>query len=525
MIESCDEYDTRRTLCRLLQTSRSIRDAMQQSGVCCKAVLGLASTSSEQAVTSFAAWLTQHSGLLQELTVYGDDASSLARENMVSMALQLYSARAAACAHAGRPALAEGQRDPASTAACATAWAAHASAQLPVGLQKVTWSFMQTPAVLQALQAAPKLTELQLSALSKTAVTPSMLAALGRLTTLHSFEFSIQGKQSCAAMCADALCSLSRLTRLEGVRLHGSQVDALRMLSTSLCALTVTLMANGSETADSMESQEVPCAALSRLVSLHVTWEGDRVMQVTLPTTLTHLWLEGHLEAPVVPDGLQHAGVTNPALCMDLFTGLSALTALDAVTMFFNEQSPATLASLLPVVSELPRLTGLTRLSVDNDFERLPDEVCTAAGFGRGVAALTGLRDLHFNQIELAEADALHLSVLTALTKLHVFDGGDGVSDMVVSSIALCLTKLRVLDLRFCGLKTQAAFPVIAALPELRDLSLYGNDVVVNDTGLLRFSSSTSLTKLGFPEEVELTDEGEKQFHASMPQYCWIWCW
>lgn len=83
--------------------------------------------------------------------------------------------------------------------------------------------------------------------------------------------------------------------------------------------------------------------------------------------------------------------------------------------------------------------------------------------------------------------------------------------------MALCLTNLRALDLRYCGLKTQAAFPVLATLPKLQEWVLYGNDVTVDDVGLLRFVASTSLTKLGIPEGSSVTDEAEQRVRAPMP--------
>lgn len=155
-------------------------------------------------------------------------------------------------------------------------------------------------------------------------------------------------------------------------------------------------------------------------------------LRVTLPTTVTVLWLEGQLEAPAVPQSVQHAGVTNPALCMGFVAGLSALTRLDEASCFFDNTSPASYASLLPVVNELSRLTGLTRLTLDSECEGLSAETCTAAGFGRALAALTGLQDLHCNTIKLIEADALCLSVLTGLTNLYMCCAGAAVSDVVV---------------------------------------------------------------------------------------------
>jgi hypothetical protein len=261
----------------------------------------------------------------------------------------------------------------------------------------------------------------------------------------------------------------------------------------------------------------MPLAFLTRLESLSLSWEGEQAStaHVDLPATLTQLCIGGKVQTGGVPAGICHMVLIDPALCTGVVEALPALDSLSTLKLRFRMSSPENVESLAPVVSLLTALSCLSRVHICNGFERLSASTCKSAGFGRALAQLSSLRKVKFNEWELDATDALHLSALTQLTKLHVYGGGSGFDDVVVSSLAVCLTDLVILDIHFCGLDTQAVFPVLAKLPRLRDLSLWGDDGTVDDMGLMRFASSTTLTKIELPQANEVTEEGKLQFHEA----------
>lgn len=72
--------------------------------------------------------------------------------------------------------------------------------------------------------------------------------------------------------------------------------------------------------------------------------------------------------------------------------------------------------------------------------------------------------------------DALHLTGLTALTKLDLSNFAWGVGDVAAAALACGLTNLQHLDLRDYGLKTMGVVPVIARqLTRLTYLDLSGD--------------------------------------------------
>ncbi|WIA21858.1 hypothetical protein OEZ85_004234 [Tetradesmus obliquus] len=68
-------------------------------------------------------------------------------------------------------------------------------------------------------------------------------------------------------------------------------------------------------------------------------------------------------------------------------------------------------------------------------------------------------------------ADALHLTALTSLTGLELWDAA-GVDDAAACALALRLKRLQKLNLFDCGLRSAAALPSIATLTGLTGLWL-----------------------------------------------------
>lgn len=224
------------------------------------------------------------------------------------------------------------------------------------------------------------------------------------------------------------------------------------------------------------------------------------------------------MQAAAVPAGISLLKITDPALCPSLVEALPALESLQALKLRFSRRSPPGVESLLPVVSVLKGLTGLTCVSIGNGYEQLPASTIKGVELGRVLAQLSSLRELKCSDVEFDTSDALHLSALTQLTRLKVLGGSWGFNDLVVSSIALCLTNLALLDVGFCGLQTQAVFPVLARLPKLRRLEVVGNEVVVDDVGLMLFTSCQSLTTIRFDVDAHnVSKEALAEFGQVMP--------
>jgi hypothetical protein len=169
-------------------------------------------------IASFAPWKKEQGSLLHQLTISAKEEFVHAWEQLISTALQPHNT---------------------STAAGTQHSSAPAAARLPLGQASVSWYRLQTPVLLHALQSAPRLTDLQLLEQEEAAVTPGMLAALGRLTTLHSLAVSMpyQHKSGLPPQFAGAVGNLSCLTQLEFRYLKEGQADSLRLLPTSLCEL------------------------------------------------------------------------------------------------------------------------------------------------------------------------------------------------------------------------------------------------------------------------------------------------
>jgi hypothetical protein len=462
-------------------------------------------------VASFAAWIKEQGALLHELRVYAADDVVDAWEQLITTALQLHSTSAAGCSPTASACVA-------SSGSSTQHSSMAAAARLPLGLASLSWVRLQAPALLQALQSAPKLTDLQL--LAPQAVTLGMLAALGRLTILHSLAVR-EGMPShlrsgLLPQFAGTVGNLSRLTKLEFRYLDEVRADSLRLLPTSLCQLEVTVLpGQGGQSGQ----QAIPLAFLPRLESLRLFWEGEQAStaRVDLPVTLTKLCVRGRVQtAAAVPAGVCYMELIDPALCTDLVNALPALSGLTTLKLRFTECSPEGVESFAPIVSVLTALSCLSKISVDNGLAQLSASTCQSAGFGRALGQLVSLRKVKFVGWRFDTTDALHLSALMQLTSLNVFCSGSGFNDMVVSSIAVCSTSLESLDISCCGVQSQYVFPVLAKLPKLRSLFMSGNDVIVDDLGLMRFASSTSLTRLELPITRDVTNNGMTRFYEAI---------
>jgi hypothetical protein len=279
-----------------------------------------------------------------------------------------------------------------------------------------------------------------------------------------------------------AIGKLSALTQLTLGYVDDAEAHRLSWLPTSLCGLGLAVLSGRDGDVGQLP---VSLASLTKLESLSLTWEGEQAStaQVDLPATLTQLSVGGNVHAGAVPAGVRLLHMTDPALSPSIVDALPALESLQALNIRCTWRSPSSVEALLPVVSALKRLTGLTSVSIGNGFEQLPVSTFKGVELCHVLAQLSNLRQLKYSQVKFDSSDAMHLSKLTQLIYLDVLDGGLGFNDVVVASLALCLTNLEVLEIGFCGLQTQGVFPVLARLAKLRCFEVLGNKVVLDDVG------------------------------------------
>jgi hypothetical protein len=351
-----DKSDATKLLCTLLQVSQSFNSALQQHG--CRCSVSLSKPSSKQ-ITSFAAWLQQYGSFLHSFTaddiaVYRrrtrlnpvaeeDSVADIVLEHMFSMGLKLYCAgttTSTAAHHSAQTAVAAGDGQ----------LAMPARRQMPLGLVSLAWVSMQTPAVLQALQAAPSLTELKLTNVSTAHVTPAMLAALGGLTGLRSLTFDCDGSQVWPQQFMHVVGGMQQLACL-CVSCFEQEPCSLLQLPASLCALTFLVESQAGAAVDGQQQQEQPSFALSFALSFaHLTnllectvgvmAEGSvaALRQLVLPPNLTSLNTGNHVDVLELPVSISEMHLFNGQQCPSLVQKLPALQNLSKLVLYFNDR-------------------------------------------------------------------------------------------------------------------------------------------------------------------------------------------
>uniref|UniRef100_A0A383WIG2 Receptor-type protein kinase n=1 Tax=Tetradesmus obliquus TaxID=3088 RepID=A0A383WIG2_TETOB len=114
----------------------------------------------------------------------------------------------------------------------------------------------------------------------------------------------------------------------------------------------------------------------------------------------------------------------------------------------------------------LAAATSLTSLALEGHIVHDSIQLCAY------LTGLTRLQNLEMDGAHLARrADVLHLTALTSLTGLELWDAA-GVDDTAACALALRLKRLQKLNLFDCGLRSAAALPSIATLTGLTGLWL-----------------------------------------------------
>jgi hypothetical protein len=516
------DRDATKLLCTLLQVSQSVSSALQQSG--CRCSVSLSKPSSRQA-TSFAAWLQRYGSFLHSFTASDSAAegADTVLEYMFSMGLQLY------CAGARRTLASTS----AQTAAGGWQLAMPARRQVPLRLESLGWAYMQSPAVLQTLQAAPSFTELKLTGVSTAHVTPAMLAALGVLTGLRSLTVDCIGSEPLPQQFMSVVGGMQQLTCLS-VSCLAPEPDSMLLLPTSLWALTCLVVSQPDAAADDEQQQQrsLSFAHMKNLLELKVGVVAGKpaavLLRLVLPPDLTCLTTGNHVDVVELPVGISEMHLFNGHQCLGLVRKLPSLQAVSKFVLYCTHEPSIPLpesralfrSELMPVFATLGCLTTLTCVEFENHI--VPSALFLKLPMGQALGQLRQLVKFSCFDMSFSEQDVMHLSSLTNLTQLHLQGAGRKLSDLVACTIAANCPRLQRLSFAFAGIKTQAIFGVVAKLMDMEQFNIVGNDVAVTELGLFQLTSLKKLTDLGLPEGHQVAQDFVDRFLHVMPQLTYL---
>lgn len=506
-------------LCTLLKVNKAVRRAAQRSGVQCSINVCVEDGST---AANFAAWLTQHAGLIGHLAAAcGHQRAHGVFEQFFAMALQLYKQ----C----RPAAAPDSPSSASTF--------FGPSTATVRLSSLWLRNMNFPRILQAIQPADSLTSLILTE----RCTGAVLAGLSTLKSLQQLELLDQGSERdhereyeaqqglVHPELYHAVAGMSHLTSLTVTHTQVSQ-QTLQKLPCSLRFLTL----HGEFWIKPPASPQggFSLQHLSDLQELAWCWpKQDSAVELAVPQQVTSVVLAGCVHADL-PPSVVNANIVTPEGCMPVVEQLPALQGLQRLSLGFGEsnweRSELRAPQIQQVSSVLGSLQQLTSLHVNcmcwGERTARPGWGRRNQGFsdevqlGTSLQQLHMLKHLHLQQARMGEADAMLLSGLTSLTYLGLPHAGAGVTDFVVGALALKLTGLVVLNVRGCGLRCTALLPVVGRLTGLHRLNLDSNDdLVVDEMGLFALTSLRQLTALTIPSQGSVSSEAVELFLAAMP--------
>jgi hypothetical protein len=458
-----------RTVCSLLRTCKAWQAALQQ---CTAGHLSIntafaPSLHKPLALSRFAVWLPKHSGLVGQLLL-GRERNSKQTADEFAAAEQIL---ALSIQHAANRA------------------AAPEAAPL-LRLRSITINFVCSPALLQALPAAA-LTKLVLSYSRNdwpahlNLNSSNITQGLQRLTGLQ--ELHLQCSEQCGNWvqnaCLAAVGQLTQLTKLQMCCVAAG--SNLSLLLLQLCDLQLRVCCSSS-TDSSGSSTAVALGHLSVLRQLELYLYGDPGLGSSLPTGLTGLTSWRHLSAlkalylysmcMVGSDeqvsNAQLLGQADSLALLECLAAAASLTHLQLMGLIEEPQQAwcgyltslqqlrcLTLYDQLPLDREdLLQLTALTNLRGLKVVEvaALDDAAAVALAM-----QLTNLRQLCLEQVRLTSAAALPaLAALTGLTRLFLSTSCEMVQlDCADLKLLTALTRLRVFDTE--NLFDEEAVPVL----------------------------------------------------------------
>jgi len=185
---------------------------------------------------------------------------------------------------------------------------------------------------------------------------------------------------------------------------------------------------------------------------------------------------------PEQPAGQGQAQLRNPAGRQELAEALSVLTAVTSLGIWD---------------------TGMANAGSEASW-------CAA------VLPLRNLRDLYLDLVALPSSDLVHLSALTALTKLDL-RMDSGLDDATAVAILQKLTNLQDVSLQG-SLQSWDVLPVLAQLTNLRELRLIcKRGLLLSRAGLQQLSTLTQLASLVVPLAADCNASVVRRFLAGMP--------
>jgi len=506
------------TICALLQTNSSCRRAVQCASAQCSAYLEVTDV---QKLAQFCAWLPQHAGLVDSLSVQTWDvepaalaANWPAAEPLITTALQ--------------QSVLAGSRNPAMDALGGAS-----------GLSIRSCSIVcpTSPALLDALAAVSSLTDLSLSCASSQP-TAAVCAALGRLRNIQKLHLD-DAKQSKGVVTAELALAVQQLQQLTSLWLeHCMHPDLLQHLPTGMQELCVFNL-GASPGAAFVPAHELPAAEpirvdlqhLTRLTSLClntlVPLSGDSVLPKELITLYAHGPCNFHPSSK-----LESLLVTAPQQSLGLMQFLPKLPHLQDLSVRMSEYCgdarDAEFAAVLAAVQQATQVTVLDWNCGElrpRGPERAAENavIATNLGIGSVLAGLTHLRKLDVVFPGIPESELSKLTALTSPEKLGLSFCGEGVTDAVVVALASRLRKLQ--DLRLTQFErhytslSHAVWPALVSLTALSSLDVQSGPLM-GDQDLQQLTALTGLQLLLVTNKASssLSDEGRASFLAAMPQ-------
>jgi hypothetical protein len=453
LLQHCQDSKEQFLLLRtLLKVSKSFRRSAQCSGVRCSIDLRVWDG---RRAASFAAWLSQHAGLVGKMSATCDHwRLEGAFEMLFVQAVRSYRSQPAQAT------------DSSSSCVLSTA---------TLGLSSLRLGAMEFSSILQAIQPADNLTSLCLTG-KQQHFTGSTLAGLSTLRNLRQLELTDNDEYNCGEchLPMELYSAVAKMSYLTSLTVKWAQVSegVLQQLPPSLQVLTL----------HGKPEQESPASLPDKLSLQHLqdlqqlTWgwpERDAgAVRLALPPRVTSVMLEGKVHAEL-PRGVLHVSIPDQERCMPVVQQLPALRGLKHLVLGsehrYHNENKMQVPQAQQVASVLGSMQQLTFLHLDCKEWRRAWR--TEVQLGTTLQHLQGLKHLHVKYAELTEADALRLTCLTNLTHLglpcadvnnisddelhHRFlyrkDGALAVR--VIAGLAGKLTGLVALDVSGCGLK------------------------------------------------------------------------
>ena len=471
-----------KTVCRLLQVSKRMREALRSSDT---SSLDVELSSAATAQAGFASWLPDHAGLVGTLDTGHYESEDV---TVLAQCLHTFSLR---------------QATTAAPALCLRSFTKHIpcasmlSALPAVSITRLELVFPDDDSNLHA---------------------PAFTSALASLRNLREFSMN-NGDINAFKSCMEGLSQLPHLSevsfestywnslsslpqQLQQLHLHSNEYDVLVDIShlSSLRSLFIN--------AESLADNSVLPTGLTSLTVVSC------VLSVQIITSLKslqqlHLRCIEHKEGQALPANLaqlpklEHVSLSYEACSQEGWEAAVAaaptwqhLPQLKELSIYISSQKDLQQlsAEVVTVGQALAAATSLTRLII----HKLP-----AVGFCCYVKGLQQLADLAVHGGRFSRQDALQLKGLTQLTAL-ILTTCPAVDDAVAISFVTSMRNLQRLALDACGMMSDGVLPLLEGLKGLRSVSLIACQGL-QDESVPLLAQLTQLSHLGLEANDQLS--------------------